>query len=128
DPDDAPRTRRVDELIVGDEDADVRRASRLRVEEHQVARFQLVLLDLLADFELLLDVPWERDAILREDPLREPAAIEPARVAAAVAIRGSSKAEGHRDECLILRRSRSRGLDGRSCRSLCRRGWYWCRC
>ena len=37
---DALRARRVDELVVADDDADVRRAARGGLEEHQVARLR----------------------------------------------------------------------------------------
>jgi hypothetical protein len=90
----------VHELIVGDEDADVGRAGRDRMEEHEVARLQIVELDLLSDLVLLLDIARQRDAVLREHPLRKAAAIEAAvRVAAAVAVRHAAERQRGVDEC-----------------------------
>jgi hypothetical protein len=87
----------VDELIAGDEDADVRGAPRHGVKEHQVAGLQIVERDLFSDFELLVHLARQRHGVLREDPLREAAAIEPVRVAAAVAVRRAPEAESRID-------------------------------
>jgi len=88
----------VNELIVGDEDADVRRAARHRVEEHEIARLQVVDPDLLSDLELLLDLAWDRHTRLREHPLREAAAVEPVRIASAVSVRHAAIAQSRFDE------------------------------
>jgi len=68
------------------------------VEEHQVTRFQIVLFDLLAGLELLLDLARQRDAMLREHPLREAAAVEALRIAAAVDVRRAAIAQSRIDQ------------------------------
>jgi len=88
----------VHELIVGDEDADVRRAAGDGVKEHQVARLQIVQLDLLSHLELLVDLARQRHAVVREHPLREAAAVEAAGIAAAVAVRRAAEAQGSGDQ------------------------------
>jgi hypothetical protein len=103
----------VDELIVRDEDADVRSAVGFGVEEHEVARLEILLFDLLPDLELLLDLARQRDAVLREHPLYEPAAVKPRRIAAAAAIRCSSEAERRRDQCVDRSRRRAKRTRGR---------------
>jgi hypothetical protein len=94
----------VHELIVGNEDADVRCAARHGVEEHEVARLQIVEVDLLSHLELLDDLARQRDAVLREHPLRKAAAVEAARIAAAVAVGGAAEAECAVDERDLRRR------------------------
>ena len=98
----------MDELIVGDEDADVRRATRFGLEEDEIAGLQIALLDLLADLELLRGLARQRDAVLREHPLREAAAVEPSRIAAAVAIRRAAETQCGGHERLIGGHQRAR--------------------
>jgi len=54
----------MDELLVRHENADVRRSARFGVEEDEIARLQIVNRDVVSDFELLLDLPRQRDAML----------------------------------------------------------------
>jgi hypothetical protein len=96
----------VHELIAVDEDADVRRAARHSVEEHEIARLQIVLRDLRSDLELLLDLARQREPDLREHPLREAAAVEALGIAAAVAVGRPPIAQCRVDQ-------RLRGLWGR---------------
>ena len=88
----------MDELIAANEDAHVRRAAGDGVEEHEVARFQIVLFDFPAGLELLLDLARQRDAVLREHPLREAAAVEALRIAAAVHVRRAAIAQSRIDQ------------------------------
>jgi hypothetical protein len=68
----------VDELIAADRDADVGGSGRDRGEEDEIAHRKVARLDLLPQSSLLLDVARQRDAVLREDILREAAAVETA--------------------------------------------------
>jgi len=98
----------VDELLVCHEDADVRRSPRLSVEEDEIARLQIVNRDVLSDLELLLDLPRQRDAVLREHPLGKAAAVEACGIAAAIAIRCAAETERGRNKRVLLRSRRPR--------------------
>jgi hypothetical protein len=67
----------VDEFVSAKRDADVRRAGRDRREEHEVARFDVLLIDPAARTELLRHGPRHGDPVLPEYVADEPAAIEP---------------------------------------------------
>jgi hypothetical protein len=69
----------------------VRRPWRHCREEHQVARFEGIRIDARAHTKLTPDVAGHGDAMLLEDVLNEAAAVEPAGIGAAVAIRGATK-------------------------------------
>ena len=84
DADHAAFARRVDELIAADHDADVRGARRDRGKEHQVAWLQPIAIDVLADAELIANLPRHRDTVLLVDVADEAAAIEAGWIAAAV--------------------------------------------
>jgi hypothetical protein len=88
----------VHELIVRHEDPDVRRAAGHGVEEHEVAGLQIVQLDLLSRLELVVDFARQRRAVMREHPLREAAAVEAFRIAAAVAVGSAPETERGVDE------------------------------
>jgi len=77
DADHTGRARRVDELIAADGDADVRGATAHGLEEQQVSRLHVARIDRLSRTVLLAHLAREADAVLREHPLHEPAAIEP---------------------------------------------------
>ena len=84
---------RVDELIAADHDADVRCARRGRRKEHQVAWLQPIAVDVLADAELIANLPRHRDTVLLVDVADKPAAIEAGWIDAAVSIRRASQRE-----------------------------------
>ena len=90
DADDTGRVRGMNEAIAANRDGDVRRAvaSSLRVEKDQIAGLDFGGLHLVADLPLLLDDARHGDAVLREDVLHQPAAIEPSRI-------GATKTVGH---------------------------------
>jgi hypothetical protein len=67
----------VDEFVSAKRDPHVRRAGRDRREEHEVARFDVLLIDLPAGAELLRHGPRHGDPVLPEYVTDEPAAIEP---------------------------------------------------
>ena len=67
----------MDEFAAAERDPDVRRASRDGLEEHEIAWLDVVVTDVVADLILLPDLAGQRHALLREDPLDEPAAVEP---------------------------------------------------
>ena len=75
----------MNEAVVADRDGDVRGAAPFffRVEEDEVARFDVGWADLVADFVLFFDDARHGDAVLRKDILHEPAAVEPARIGTA---------------------------------------------
>src|SRR2546423_13173875 len=88
----------MDELIAANRDADVRRTAALRFEEQQVSGLHVTEIDLLTRVVLPAHLARQADAILREDPLHKPAAIEPRRVAAAVAIGNTPESHRRRDD------------------------------
>ena len=63
----------------------------LRVEEDEIARFDVGGADLIADLVLLFDDAWDRDAILREHVLHQSAAVEAGGVGSSESIGDSSK-------------------------------------
>ena len=82
----ASRARSVHELVSAHEDPDVRGGSAARFEEHEIARLQVLLADGAARPELLCHGARHADPASAEDIPDEAAAIEPGRVAAAIAI------------------------------------------
>jgi len=68
----------VHEVAAAECDADVRRSLAHRFEEHEIARLDLVLVNLLADGVLLACLTGQCRPVLRKYPLDEPAAIESA--------------------------------------------------
>ncbi len=69
----------MDEFARADRDADVGRTLAHGLEEHEIARLDLILVYLLAGLVLLPRLARQRPAVLREHPLDEAAAIESAR-------------------------------------------------
>jgi hypothetical protein len=67
----------VDEFISAKRDAYVRRAGRDRRKEHEIARFDALLIDLPACAELFRHGARHGDPVLPEYVADEPAAIEP---------------------------------------------------
>jgi hypothetical protein len=76
------------ESVAAERDGDVRRARRGRREKQEVAGREIRgRIDRRADAELAVYVARERQAVFREDVLREAAAVEAVRIPAAVALR-----------------------------------------
>ena len=100
---DAAFARRVDELIAADHDADVRRTRRDRTEKHQVAWLQPIAVDVLADAELIADLPRHRHTVLFVDVADKPAAIEARWIHAAVPVRRASQRERGAREGVSIR-------------------------
>src|SRR5438105_4159359 len=88
---DARRAGRVHELVAADRDADVRRSRIGRREEDDVSRDETIGLHRFPYTILIAHLARQADAVLREDVLREAAAVEPARIAAAVSVRRTAQ-------------------------------------
>jgi hypothetical protein len=109
----------VDELVAADRDADVRCPAAHRVEEHQIARLEIIGLDLFTFIPLMLHVARQRRAVLREDPLHEAAAIKSVgRLTSTVAIGSAPQCERGCDDSWSSRKGAGRG----DCRRSDRRG------
>src|SRR5437762_12837384 len=89
--DDAARTRGVDELVAADRDAHMRRPWIRRREEQDVARREILGPHRIPRTKLIAHVARQRDAVLREDVLREAAAVEAGGIGAAVAVRRAAQ-------------------------------------
>src|SRR5215470_12110190 len=76
----------MDELIAADHDANVGGAAAHGLEKHQIARLNVTKTHLLARPVLLPYFARQQHTMLREHPLHEPAAIEPGRIASAIAV------------------------------------------
>ena len=89
-----PVTRRVHELVPADRDRHVRGPGLGRRKEDDVARRQIPRLpDRFSHPILLADLAREREAMLGEDVLSKPAAVEAVRIDAAVAVRRAPQRE-----------------------------------
>ena len=109
---DAGGARRVHELVAPNRDGDVRWPRIGRREEEHVARREFLGVHRFAHLELRAYVAREADAVLCEHVLREPAAIEPVRVAAAVAVGRAAQ----RERCAGERVAIVKGGPGRTSR------------
>ena len=88
---DTSRAGCVDEASIAKRDAHVRGAAAHGFKEHEIARLHLVQIDGLSVLVLRSDLARQGRAVLREDVLDEPAAIEAGRIAPAVAVGGAKK-------------------------------------
>jgi hypothetical protein len=89
----------VDELVVADVDAHVAEGAPQGVEEHQVARLQLALVDLLGGRRLLVRAAGQHEAnSLFVDRLDEAAAVEAAAVDGTAASPIGHAQESHRGD------------------------------
>jgi hypothetical protein len=68
----------MDELACSQRDAHVRRPSTDGLEEHEIPRLNIVTIELFSLVVLLARFAREARPVLREDPLHEATAIEPA--------------------------------------------------
>jgi hypothetical protein len=92
----------VDELVSPNRDAHVRRSIRDRPEEDQVAGLDARQPHLGTKLKLLTYFARQRHAVLREDVLHEPAAVETGGIAPAVPVGDAPKAQrGFRDRAGI---------------------------
>ena len=83
------------ELAAAERNADVRGSLAHRLEEHEIARLDIILADRLSGLVLFARLPGERRAVLCEDPLDETAAIESAcRLTAAVPVWSATQGQG----------------------------------
>src|SRR4051812_32544216 len=98
---DTTRTRSVDELIAADCNSHVRGAATLRLEKHQIPGFDVVTVNAGAELVLIVDLTRQSQAMLREHPLHEPAAIEAARIAAAIAVRNAAVGQRRFENCCV---------------------------
>jgi hypothetical protein len=85
--------RRVNEFVAAKGQAHVRSTWRNRGKEHEVAELEFIEADEVADFELGLHVSRQRDSVLGEDILNEPATVEAGRIASTVTVRRSAKGQ-----------------------------------
>jgi hypothetical protein len=85
--------RRVNELVAAKGQAHVRSTWRNRGKEHEVAEFEFIEADEVADVELGLHVSRQRDTVLGEDILNEPATVEAGRIASTVKVWRSAKGQ-----------------------------------
>lgn len=106
DPDFTTSARRMDEMIVAEIDANVREGAAHRVEKHEVARFQLVARNFIADLALFSGRTRQKLAKrVSEYDLDKAAAIEAAvRVRAAEAIVDADEFQTFQDQILSVGR------------------------
>jgi hypothetical protein len=72
------------------------------VKEHEIAGRDVVQLDLLPDFVLVVHFTRQRDAEPSEHILREPAAVEARGVAAAIAVGRAAERERRLDQRALI--------------------------
>ena len=101
----ARRARRVDELVAADRDRDVRwRPGAVVVKKIRSPGASSSGFTDLPDSKLIAHLARQRHAVLREDVLREAAAVEPGRVGAAVAIGRAAQRERGADQRVAVDR------------------------
>src|SRR4051794_4263694 len=93
DTDHAGGARRVDELVAAERDRNMSGPGRDGTEEEEISRGDSARRDRLSGVELIGNRAWQDDPVSREHVLREPAAVEPRRVGAAVSIPRSAESE-----------------------------------
>src|SRR5262249_42518971 len=107
---DAGAARRVDELVAADSNRHMRRTRIGGREEDHVAGDEIAGLHRLSNPELIADLARQRHAVLREDVLREAAAIESAaRIGSAVAVWDAAQRQRSADERIAVERRWPRG-------------------
>jgi len=79
--------------MLADGDADVRRAPSLGRKEQEIAGFDFHRRHVIAGLPLLFDDAGDRDAVLGEDVLNQPAAVESRRVRAPQPVRNAAEPE-----------------------------------
>ena len=92
----------MNELVAADRHPDVRGAGALRAEEDQVAGLDGIGADFDSLPELLADRARDTDAVLSEHVPDEATAIEPRRVAAAVAVGRATQCERGADDGIAV--------------------------
>src|SRR5262249_29591926 len=80
--------------VAANRDADMRRPRLCCREKDQVSGPERVAFDGCAGLELFAHIPWQRQAVLRENVLGEPAAVEPVAIRPTVPIGDTSQVEG----------------------------------
>jgi hypothetical protein len=83
----------VNEPVATKGQAHVRSTWSNRGKEHEVAELEFIEADEVADFELGLHVSRQRDTVLGEDILNEPATVEARRIASTVSVWRSAKGQ-----------------------------------
>jgi hypothetical protein len=103
----------VHELITADSHSHVRRSASDRSEEDEIARLDARYPHICSKLILLTHFSRQGDAMLREDVLDEPAAVEAGGIRPAIPVGHTAEPEGSLDHCC--------GIDGDSRRA--RGGW-----
>jgi hypothetical protein len=88
----------VNELVAPDSDRHVGGAGRLRREEQQVSGRQVIFSNGSARQDLFFDRAWNRDPMLSEDVMNQPAAIEAGHIGAAKPVRGPAQGQRRPDD------------------------------
>src|SRR5215468_10361877 len=82
------------EGVAADRDADMRRSWLRCREKDQVSGLERIAFDRSAGLELFAHISWQRQAVLRENVLGEPAAVEPVSIRPTVPIGDTPQVEG----------------------------------